>query len=588
MTLWRKWGAAAGAALILLGAGGSQTKAVSTTTMQITLGLDQPEAVVNGAAVPVDPPAVILEDKTFVPAKFLGDTMGVKVEWNAKTGRVEMDVPKVKVEFDLARKLVFVNGVQSPFEQVAALVNERLMVKLSWFGDLVGAKYSYDHTTRSIGIVYVKKPDDLYNGELDNSRPVAKFTFAKPSYRLGEPVKYVDLSYDPDAEGIVSYEWTGKQEAFFTPGTYPISLKVKDSKGHVSATYTRQLIIEPTPYLDELSYKLQFWPAGSRIKTDWGMIYSHFYGLPALPARVAEDRSRPLIVSDSPESIKEKGILYQEKVHGKARLYADHVNEMAEKVQFVIMAKNTSGRPVKVTTTNKGEVFPSSYANLIGHEASVDFMLHDPIREELVIPAGQSYVYVLMPDFYPGQGVNVFYDVETDGEVEFQFIAMDNIASPNAYSVSIYRPLDYVANVRGTFPVSEKTWNVNLNGLAKPARLTIGDGKEDPFDKGYDNQRKQEVYNEGNYGMIYKIHAERPGRMAVLLLPRGGPFKGPFKVNGEFTMAPTSGVLGAFEQVQLLARTTGEEETFEMEFTPPAGSAFPVDLIFYPLDEVKP
>jgi hypothetical protein len=49
-------------------------------------------------------------------------------------------------------------------------------------------------------------------------------------------------------------------------------------------------------------------------------------------------------------------------------------------------------------------------------------------------------------------------------------------------------------------------------------------------------------------------------------------------------MAPASGVISAFQSVQILARTTGTENSFDLEFTPPAGSAFPIDLIFYPLN----
>lgn len=566
---------------------GSFADAVSTTTMQVVLKLDQKEALVDGEIVPMDPPATIIGDSTFLPAKFLGDTLGVKVAWNAKTNQVDMVTSKVTVHFDLANKFVDINGVKSPLEKVAALVNEKLMVKLSWFADYIGAKYSYNNDLRQVELIYVKPAEGSYDSQQDNSRPVAKFTFAKPSYRIGEPIKYVDLSYDPDAEGLTSYEWTGREEAFFKSGTYTVSLKVKDSKGLVSKSYSRDLVIEDVPFMDELAYKLHYWEPGSQIPTDWSMIWAHFHDLPLLPTQVTVDSSRKLIVSDSPENITEKGILYQDRVNGKARLYADHVNTMEEKVQFVIMARNTTNKPVKITTTNKGEVYPSIYAHLIGHEASVDFMLRDPMNEVLTVPVGQSYVYVMMPDFYPGQGVNLFYDIETDGEVEFSFVAMDNIPTPTAYSVSLYPHLNYVANVRGTFPSSDKSWNVDLSNLTTPSRLTIGDGKEDPFIKGYDTQRKMEVYNEGNYGMMYKIHADHPKKMAVLLLPRGGGFKGPFKINGEFMMAPTSGVLPAFEKIQILARTTGKEESFDLELTPPAGSAFPVDLIFYPLDDVK-
>lgn len=577
---------------LLLAVGAPYAGAVSTTTIQVKMGIDSTDASIDGQPGTLDAPPVLIGDRPYVPLKALGDLLGFKVEWNAKTKRVDMTAPKLKAEFDIDNKEIWINKVKTPFDNIAAMSNGKLMVKLSWLGDMLGAKYQYSTEKKQVEILYVKRPEEL-SEDSDTSRPVAKFTFGKSSYRVGEPVKYIDLSYDPDAEGIAEYNWTGKQDAYFTPGVYTITLQVKDSGGHESKVYSRDLVIESGVYAEPFQYKLQFTPVGESFATDWSEIWAKFWELPMLPKQVTEDRSRKLIVSDSPEEIKEYGILYQEKVNGKARLYADHINGMEEKVQFVIMARNTSDtKPVTIKTTNKGEVYPSIYANVIGHEASVDFMLRDPVKNDtMTVPPGMGYVYVQMPDFYPGQGVNVFYDVETDGEVEFSFVAMHNsITTPISSSLALYKSLDYVANVRGTFPVADMTWNIDLTDVRdnrKPARLTIGDNKEDPFIPGYDNQRKQNVLNEGNYGVMYTLHMEKPPKMAIMILAKGGPFKGPFKINGEFSMVPRSGVLSAFERVHMLARTTGQEDSLDIEFTPPAGSAFPIDLIFYPLDELK-
>lgn len=563
--------------------------AISTTTLQISMTVDKPEATVNGSVYGLEAAALLVGDQPYVPLKFLGDSMGIKVEWNGQTKRVEMTAGKAKIEFDMANKQVYINGVSRSTDNVAMLSNEKLMVRLDWLTGYTGAKMYYDAATKKIDIVYVKRPDEISDSS-ESSTPVAKFTFAKPTYKVGEPINYVDLSYDPDAEGLAKYEWTGRQDAFFTAGTYTITLKVTDGAGHVSKPYSRTLTVTPSTYItDDLTYKMHFLPVGSFIKADWSMIWGHFWDLPLLPTKVEEDRSRTLIVSDSPETITEKGILYQQRINGKARLYADHVNGTENKLQFVIMARNTSNKPVTIKTTNKGEVYPSIYANLIGHEASVDFMLHDPQNvPPLVVPPGQGYVYVQMPDFFPGQGVNVFYDVETDGEVEFSFVAMDNsISTPTSASLGFYKPLDFNGHVRGTFPVADKTWNVDMSSFTTTKMLTIGDGKVDPFVAGFDTQRNMEVKNDGNYGMVYHIHADKPRKFVLLLMAKGGVFKGPFKINGEFVMVPQSGVLPAFEKIQVLARTTGKEDSFDIEFTPPAGSAFPIDLIFVPLDDLE-
>ncbi|WP_246132323.1 stalk domain-containing protein [Paenibacillus hemerocallicola] len=564
---------------------GAGTSSVSTTTVNIWLSLDEPVAYVDGKKIDLDTPGVLKDGNSrFVPLKFMGEQLGIGVKFNDKTKRTEIGTSRAKIEIDEVNKSVFINGVYLTFDSVARSFNGKLMVKESWLYDFLGAKYTFNADKKRLEVTFVKKPPSRVD-EKGNSRPVARFTFGKPKYLIGEPVQYIDLSYDPDAEGL-QYEWTGNEEAFFSPGKYLVTLKVKDGQGLVSDLYSRYIeVSDEIMHKSPMAFKLNTYPLQSLIPTNWIEVYAYFNDLPNFKKTVTEDRSRKLLVSDSPETFDEKGIFYADTVNGKARLYADHVNGMDEKVQFIIMATNSGTKPVTIKTTNKGEVYPSIYANLIGHEASVEFLLGDAPDSEIVVPAGQSRTYVQMPDFLPGQGVNVIYDVETDGPVEFAFMAMDaSIETPISKYPLLYKQLPADQHIRGTFPITEKRWDIDASSFTTSTRLIFGDNEYDQWQVGTDPTRKKEVTDDGNYGVVYKIHSDKPRKMAILLQARGGPFKGPFKINGEFVLAPTSGVITAFETVQILARTTGNEPSLDIEFTPPAGSAFPINLIFYPLD----
>jgi PKD repeat protein len=566
-----------------LAAAADQEAPMSSGTSHVLLYVDKAEAFLNNKQVTLDAPATIIQDKMFVPAKFLGDALGMKVEWNEAKRQIEMVTPGYQITLDSDNKSIWINGLMVPFESAAHITaNGRLLIKLTWLADYMGARYTYNDELRRVEVIHVKTPTGIVNPKSGNSKPIAKFTFAKSSYQLGETIKYVDLSYDPDAEGTINYQWEGKQEVFFTPGTYPISLTVSDRHGNVSEKYTRNLVIEDKTYLNEVEYPLYKKPVGSFIKTDWSVLWSHYWELPQLPKQVTADSTRKLLVSDSPEEFTTTGILYQDEVNGKGRLYADHINGTKEKLTLAILATNLTTKPVTIKTTNKGEVWPSVYANLIGSEATVDFLMNDPVNDSLTVPAGTTFIYKQFPEFYPGQGVNLFYDVETDGNLQFSFVATEQVTQDTLKKLPL---LAFNGHVRGSFPVSEVSWEVDASSFEVPSRLIIGDGKEDPFQPGYDPMRKQQVLNEGNYGVVYKMHMAKPRKMAVMILAKGGVFKGPFKINGDIRLVPESGVLTAFDGMQILARTTGKEESLDIEFSPPAGSAFPIDLIFYPLDE---
>ncbi|MFD7525641.1 copper amine oxidase N-terminal domain-containing protein [Paenibacillus chitinolyticus] len=560
-----------------------QARAISSSSSLIVLYLDNKQAFVNEDQVELESPATIIKDKTFVPAKFIGDSLGFPVTWDNAARTITMQPPGYNIVLSSDLKKAYINGEEVPFDSVAAIVKGKLLVKLTWVADYMGAKYTYYHESRKVEIVYVPKPEGIYDNGANNSNPVAKFTTHKEKYRLGETVKYIDLCYDPDAEGIAKYEWTGKQDAFFKPGSYPVSLKVYDRHGHVSKVFTKNVIVENVPLVSEAEYPVYHNEIGSFYKLSWDTLTSHFYNLPMLTKEATDVTGRKLLVSDSPEEFTEPGILYQDMINGKGRLYADHINGTKNKVTFAIMATNTTDKPVTVKTTNKGEVWPSVYANLIGSEASVDFLLGNTYNEKLTIPPHDTLVYRQLPDFYPGQGVNLFYDLETSGEVQFSFLAADELSNT---TLSESKLLGFTGHVRGSFDVSEVNWNIDASSFTAASKLVIGDGKTDPFVSGYDVMRKENVKNEGNYGVVYKIHADKPRKMAIMLLARGGVFKGPIKINGEIQSIPYSGVITAFDGMQILHRTTGTEKSLDIEFTPPAGSAFPVDLIFYPLADL--
>lgn len=474
-----------------------------------------------------------------------------------------------------------------PFEELCTIVDNRLLVKLTWIADAMKVRYAYNEELRRVELLVVRTQAGAVVSPDGNSKPVARFALDKEVYRIGEPVRYIDLSYDPDAEGIAKHQWTGRQDAFFEPGRYPVTLQVTDASGNVSETYRRYIVVSDEVFLDRLHYDLYYKPEGNFIKLDGQEVKSRFVSLPQVGKNAfsPSEEKRVLLVSDSPETFQSYGILYQDEVNGKARLYANHVNGMSADARFFILATNLSEEPVTLTTTNKGEVFPSLYANVFGHNASTDFLLRDPMVAKMTIPPGESYIYVRMPDLKPGHGINAIYDVETTGNVLFTFLATDAGTVPD--SPLGYVQLPYEGHVRGTFPVSDIGWRLDLENVKEPARLIIGNGVDDPFVEGFDPMRGEAVMNRGNYGVTYTIRAERPPKMAILLLARGGIFKGPFKINGEMVLAPKSGVMTAFDGVQLLKRTTGREKELVIEFTPPAASAFPVDLIFWPLEDLE-
>jgi len=67
-----------------------------TTSIQLWIG--KSKAVINGVTVDIDPDKpvspVIIKGRTFLPLRFIGETLGFKVDWDAPTQRITLTYPK--------------------------------------------------------------------------------------------------------------------------------------------------------------------------------------------------------------------------------------------------------------------------------------------------------------------------------------------------------------------------------------------------------------------------------------------------------------------------------------------------------------
>lgn len=541
---------------------------------------------INGSKTQTQVATLERNGRYYLPAAELKGWLGIPVQWNEEKQAVQITTPRAFLEYSLTDRTVLENGASREWGNGAVLEGDRLYIELTSLQPYVSFQAQVDQELNRVELRYVKPAANralFTNDTAPNVKPVAKFTVDKESYRIGEPIHYSNLSYDPKGTDLTNIQWIGNAHAIFTPGLYKVSLTVKDSLGNVSETYSRNILVKDKPYLDQFEHKVYYEPVGTYVREQEAVLRQYLRGIPQIPKQEQKPVNRPLIVSDSPETFTEKGFLYQEKVNGKARLYATHVNGMDRKMKFAIIVRNSDPtRSVTIKTTNQGEVYPSIYANLMGNEPTIEFLQGKRAVETMVLRPGETAYYKAMPNFYPGQGMNVLYDVETDGEVLFSFAAMEQ--KDGLDTISLLPKLAYKGNVRGTFSGSEVQWNIDASMIKQPASFAIGDGTSDQFVTGTDYFSKEHALNLGNYGVVYKIHIDAPPKMSVLILPRGGVFRGPFVVNGQIVQAPPSGVMMDYQGYTIIARTNGTEPSLDLEFSPASGSAFPIDVIFYPLN----
>ncbi|MEK8128697.1 copper amine oxidase N-terminal domain-containing protein [Paenibacillus filicis] len=562
---------------LLLAALAAETSAsavdVSGTTIHIQFQDRQQSAQVDGITVPLESAAQIVEGSFYIPIRWLGQQLGMEVVWHEERRSIGLTTPHAYLEWDLERGTGSVNGTTSALADSAIVQDGTLLVKLSAIAPYMGVKYTFTPQPSRVDLTYVSPTDSAYRESVytedtqPNSRPITVFATDKASYRLGEPIHYIDLSYDPDAEGLPEYRWKGKEDAFFKPGTYPVTLEARDRHGNWSKPYTRLIHVTNESYLSEAEFPWYASPAGSLIRSQteaWQQAAEQAHPLTSL---LTQSAYRERVVSGENPAVRETGLLNKQTVHGYSRLVSHHINELGKTVELKTLVYNPdTSKSRTLRMTSQGEATPTLLHRTVAKEAVTDFMTQPKAGQEIKIGPGKTVAL----DSYklePGQGMASFKDIETDGPVQIGMVAAEE--NEFVQDLQFYpEPAPLTKEQEDALRVSEIRMDViePLKNLKNVSKWSV------------DHKPVSDL------GTLYSIHYNDPLPTAIAMHVKDGYADGVLKVDGVVVPLPQGGLTdhdGAF----LVVRTTGLESSVHIDWMAAPGSSSQVEWILYPLQK---
>ena len=553
-------------------------------TTFISLQAGQDFALVNEEKVSLREKVYVKEGTTMVPLRFFSETLGANVKW--QKGEILISHQDKQLALWPGKKEGRLNA-QTPFFLTRAPENIKgvVLVPLKNIAIFFGAKVNYVPAGKNIIVTYTEKaplpPEEI---KPPNLPPIASFSVDKQVVKQGETVNYQDRSFDPDGDLIVTYNWQGKKRAFFTSGEHKVSLRVKDEKGSWSEPYELFIKITDEVLCSELNYHLQNPLPGDVINLDPANNPLNF---PEVEVRDYQEEEVTLLRSNSPETIKQPGILYQDKAGGMVRLLYHHKNGCPEKISVYALVYNENTWPVKLRISKKGFSGPSAGDLGVGGRGVARY-LSSATEDWLEIAPGQI---IALNDsqgtiMFPEQSIEGLIGLETKEPLTFIFAAALVSGEEIKLEGLLLLPiLERDMHGRGTFPKANRQLTVNFSGN-KSKKLVIADGEKDKYLVGVDalNYNLAET-NKGNYGVAYKVRVRAGSAVGVFLNPRGGIFSGAVKgkdqkiflvpLEQERFLKPkdTAAMLGVLDK--------GEEGEFV--FMPPCTSSLPVYFLFIPV-----
>ena len=304
-----------------------------------------------------------------------------------------------------------------------------------------------------------------------------------------------------------------------------------------------------------------------------------------------------LLFSDSPEMVDRDGILYQDKVTGKVRLFFYHVNASSDVKKLAVLLENKGNKTAQVTVNQASLGGPDYNWVKVGKEAQLQyFSKKDSPSYRIDIPPGGTMPLAANIEsmMLPNMLINGIYDFVTDNPVQVKVMMLPVNENSVRYAKNLkVLPADR-CHLRGTFEGANR--EISPVDVYNPVKdramaITLADNRFDTYLKGVDATDNSEVVNYGNYGVVYQVMlpSQKGSRIAYYLAPMGGSFAGAVKINHSAVYWSPLSVPrdrlyfgDAKQQDYAFLGTFESGEPLSLTFSPPGASNLPVRIIAVP------
>jgi Zinc carboxypeptidase/Copper amine oxidase N-terminal domain len=175
---------------------------------------------INGKEMDFDQPAVLMNYRTMVPVRGVFEQVGASLTWNNTTKTAVIKKDDTVVSMTVGKSTATVNGETRTLDAPATIINSRTMIPLRFVGEAIGATIKWDSASRTAYIStsdQVEEPEEEEPEEEPSSNEETivslmmddQLMSIQPAARIQDSTTIApltDLLKDHNAQ----YEWQGK------------------------------------------------------------------------------------------------------------------------------------------------------------------------------------------------------------------------------------------------------------------------------------------------------------------------------------------------------------------------------------------
>jgi len=123
-----------------------------TKSNKIVLTIGSTEATVFGTKKINDVAPIIINDRTMLPARFVAEALGAKVEWDDAAKKVSIFKDMKKIEIYIGKAEAYINGQAVALDSPALIQNSRTYMPVRFIAESLGANVKWNDVTRQVVI----------------------------------------------------------------------------------------------------------------------------------------------------------------------------------------------------------------------------------------------------------------------------------------------------------------------------------------------------------------------------------------------------------------------------------------------------
>lgn len=547
-----------------------QEIAISRKDYEVKLTIQSNVAFINGQEIPIDVPAALYKDRTYIPLRFVGEAFGGTVDWNEQSQTATIILPEKTIE-EVTDIRVFLNDQPLDLEQFSLLKDGRIYLPLE------AVFYSLDQD------MYWSKEGNEIFVQIDGAS-VKLFVNENVAVINGEEVETESFPI----------EYNGNVYA-------PIRL-VAEALGGIAhyITETKEIYL----YINRPKFISNF------LEKEWVEFVQ-----PVNVPKASLVGSRRLMVSDNPEILNSNTIpaddvtLWQDTVKENKeaidhRIFGWHINKLDKNVRIGITIENlSSANDIKITSAKgMNRTSPNTWANYDVGLPIAETVLSDRLMkiklDNPVIKAGQILLlqsYTLDQENIIGF-LNDLTIEKTSGTGGLHYRIRTVLSQSEGDLTAIKTdpvPVDKEnAHPRGVWPSSEIVTELPVYQVgSKEIAYSLSNGITDHLmSQSASMDQIHSVQNPGHYGAVYKVKIPVSNltgdtkTIRIRIGGRGGLYSGAVKTPNGVFITP---ILEPFkEAVKVMDfEVSGTQSVIELELMHAGGSALSMALDIMTLEE---